>query len=481
MKIKTFSNKLFILFLLFALVPSIIITASGYFLLMESGSLTGDRGERHTQELTRYYNDVLFNKIQTGINQYLIYPEAVPPIVDFIFMENDNGWQAVTNPQYLSPALIADIIETSRVRPRGFIEHEGQYFQYDMKVLETGEKIYAGLVHDETYKALMETVQTGTARESAGRALGRRYIFFLTTLFIAVSLVMAGAAYLFSTRLAKNIARPLTELSQASIEIAEGNFNQKIKSSPDREIQTLVENFNRMAQRLEQTTSRLAQAERVAAWRQIARRFAHELKNPLQPLLISLYRIEKQLLDNEVYDRIYEPLKAASEELKHLTLLAERFSHLAKLPPPKPETTDLKKLLLSIAHLYEERLARYKFEVRLPEEDIISLVDAAYLREALHNLLQNAIDASPENERIIMSLETDNDTLNLSVTDYGEGMAPQTVTAARLPYFTTREHGTGLGLAIVEKSVNELKGQLLIESRRGRGTKVTISLPYNRG
>jgi len=292
---------------------------------------------------------------------------------------------------------------------------------------------------------------------------------------------MAGAAYLFSTRLAKNIARPLTELSQASIEIAEGNFNQEIKPSPDREIQTLVENFNRMAQRLEQTTSRLAQAERVAAWRQIARRFAHELRNPLQPLLISLYRIEKQLLDNEVYDRIYEPLKAASEELKHLTLLAERFSHLAKLPPPKPETTDLKKMLLSIAHLYEERLARYKFEVRLPEEDIICLVDAAYLREALHNLLQNAIDASPENERIIMSLETENDTLNLSVTDYGEGMAPQTVTAARLPYFTTREHGTGLGLAIVEKSVNELKGQLLIDSRRGRGTQVTISLPYNRG
>ncbi|MEE8577249.1 MAG: ATP-binding protein, partial [candidate division Zixibacteria bacterium] len=217
--------------------------------------------------------------------------------------------------------------------------------------------------------------------------------------------------------------------------------------------------------------------ERVAAWRQVARRFAHELRNPLQPILISLYRIERILMDTDVYDEVYEPLKAASEEVRHLIKLAERFSHLAKLPPPSLEEIDLCELIRSVAALYQQPDAPYSVVTRLPEVEMICRVDKAYLREALHNLVQNGLDATGRKGNIVIALDSNDAVVDLSVIDDGAGMDVDTLESARLPYFTTKKKGHGLGLAIVEKSVGELGGQLQIQSRSGQGTQATISLP----
>lgn len=231
-----------------------------------------------------------------------------------------------------------------------------------------------------------------------------------------------------------------------------------------------------MARQLDQATTRLAQTERVAAWRQVARRFAHELKNPLQPLLVSLYRIEKQLADSPALSDIHEPLKAASEEIRHLTGLADRFSHLAKLPAPALEDLDLADLARSIVSLYQQQCVGRQLVLSAPAS-LRWRTDGTYLREALHNLLQNAIDATGEGGRIELSVTTDAERASITVRDDGAGMDANTLAQARLPYFTTKEAGTGLGLAIVEKSINELGGQVLVESRPGHGTTVTISLP----
>jgi nitrogen fixation/metabolism regulation signal transduction histidine kinase len=232
-----------------------------------------------------------------------------------------------------------------------------------------------------------------------------------------------------------------------------------------------------MSSRLEQTTTRLAQTERVAAWRQVARRFAHELKNPIQPILVSLYRIEKLLSSTDSYEKIEEPLKAASDELNHLRDLAERFSQLAKLPAPSLKETSLNDLLTSVAGLYKEQLAPFGFELSLPSEDVTANVDHTYLREALYNIIQNAIDASKPGQPISLELRAEADRARIILRDTGEGMDQQTVTSARLPYFTTKETGTGLGLAIVEKSVNEMGGEVYVESEKGKGTTIILSLP----
>ena len=215
MKSKSFGHKLFLLFLMFAIIPAVIITLFGYFLLVESGDQTEYRENHYPEELTRYYNDLLFANIEDAITSYLATARTASPLLDFIFIESDSGLQAVKGTEFLSPELTADIIKTSAVRPRGFVEKEDQYYQFSMKKLDNGDKIYAGLVHDRAYTALVEVMRTSQASEAAGLSLRRRYVIFLASLFVTLSLLMVAASYLFSNRLSKNIARPLTELSEA--------------------------------------------------------------------------------------------------------------------------------------------------------------------------------------------------------------------------------------------------------------------------
>jgi two-component system sporulation sensor kinase B len=126
-------------------------------------------------------------------------------------------------------------------------------------------------------------------------------------------------------------------------------------------------------------------------------------------------------------------------------------------------------------------LTGWRFALNLPETPVLARVDEVYLREALHTLLQNAMDATPTGKSIAVTLAVTAGQAELSVTDEGAGMDSSTLAAARLPYFTTKEKGTGLGLAIVEKFVNEMGGQVSIRSIPGSGTTVTISLKAESG
>jgi signal transduction histidine kinase len=475
---RSFGNRLFRLFLLFSITPALILTAFGYYLATETGSIEEETDRHLNTEIAGYYNDLIYEDVNLALNEYLAtgtLPEDYP---DFVFQLHQNDIKEVKTSEGLTPPVMQAIVDAAEERGRGFVAQKGRFFQFLTVEGENGKRFYAGIVHGEAYGELVELIQADLARQSVSRIMKPKYVFFLSFLLILLAAITIAAAYFFSARLSANLARPLGDLSEATVRIASGDFNQRVRPTGDREIRDLVESFNSMARQLDQTTSRLTQTERVAAWRQVARRFAHELKNPIQPILISLYRIEKQLLDTDVYDKIYEPLKAASDELKHLTNLAERFSSLAKLPEPSLEKTDLKELIRSVVSLYEGQLSTYGFRCDLPNEEVTTVVDPDYIREALHNIIQNAIDASSQGSRIILTMARNEDRIEISLQDFGQGMDPETVASARLPYFTTKDKGTGLGLAVVEKSISEMGGQLHVKSKQGHGTTVTMSLPY---
>jgi two-component system nitrogen regulation sensor histidine kinase NtrY len=294
---------------------------------------------------------------------------------------------------------------------------------------------------------------------------------------LTIAVLAVLSAYYLSSRVSGRLAHPLIALSHAATGISRGEFRQSVKVQADGEIGALVEAFNDMAARLDEATSKLAQTERVAAWRQVARRFAHELKNPLQPILVSLYRMEKQLADSDQWPQVKEPLRAAADEVKHLTELAERFSSLAKLPPPREENIDLTALVESVAELYREKLQPFEFQMDLPSDEVTVQADESYLREALHNLLQNAADACRPGDSIRLSVTIDDAGTAITVSDTGPGMDAETLAAARLPYFTTKEKGTGLGLAIIDKFIAELGGRFQVDSTPGQGTIARIVLP----
>lgn len=474
---STFGNRLFRLFLILSIIPALILTLFGFYLTLESGHLMDGRTDADEAEVTDYYNDLLFDRIDSALAHFTPLPDTSVPFVDFIAGEDSDGIRILKTGGFLTPEIADNIATSSRDRKHGFVTSNKRIFQYSRLTFDDGRALYAGLIHNPEYTSLLTSVQERRALKSAGQELRPRYVFFLSTLFVGLSFITFVVAYILSARISRGLARPLSELSRAAERISMGDYRQHVQPSGDREIQTLIENFNEMSGRLEQTTARLAQTERVAAWRQVARRFAHELRNPIQPILVSLYRIEKLLSSTDSYSKIEEPLKAASEELNHLRDLADRFSQLAKLPAPSLERTSLNELLASVAGLYKQQLAPFGFELNLPDEDIVANVDRNYLREALLNIIQNAIDASKPGQSIELGLRTGGRRALISLKDSGGGMDQQTVTSARLPYFTTKEKGTGLGLAIVEKSMNEMGGEVYVDSEKGKGTTVILSLP----
>lgn len=474
---SSFGNRLFYHFLLFAVVPAVILTLVGYYIASQEDFLSGSAPVYGSAQLAEYYHNKFADQIAAELTTQTDDADARPHRLDFVFRLTPETTTAVYADSFLTDSLTALLVMTSRNKSGGFVEMRGRYVQFGTLAQPDGSALLGGIIHDPEYTAMLRSLQSEYGRLSSNQTLRARYFYFLGLLFLVITIVTAGLAYWFSRRLSRNLSAPLSELSLTSRKIAQGDFEQRVRSTGIGEVQILIDNFNLMAQQLKTTTTRLAQTERVAAWRHVARRFAHELKNPLQPILVSLFRIEKNLQDTPQYDRVKESLEAASEELKHLTELAERFSQLAKLPPPDIARVNLNELIESIAALYREQMVAYDFVVNLPKNAITADIDASYFREAVHNLLQNACDASAPGGRIELNLSRSERSAQIEIRDHGHGMNRDVVSSARIPYFTTKEKGTGLGLAIVEKTVEELHGSLSIESEEGKGTSVSINLP----
>ncbi len=478
---SSFRNRLFGLFLLFSIVPALILTVFGIYVGVESDRWSRTSITDGSSELADYYNNLLYDRIGGILQRHRIAPDSIPSGLDFLIVISDDSAIAPYSLAPLPDDATTKIKDAARVRPQGFVSVDGRVYQY---VAETapepeGGLLIGGILHEKSYSDVVAAIQANRTSTSVSQELRPRYVIFLALLFAGLAVIMIGLAFYFSKRTSAALAYPLAELSRASGRIADGDFDQQVTPSGGDEIRGLIENFNSMAVRLGSTTARLAQTERVAAWQQIARRFAHELKNPLQPILVSLYRIEKQTAGSSVYEDIREPLKAASDELRHLTDLADRFSQLAKMPAPRSESVNLNELVTSVMLLYGEKLKPYDVELHVPKSKIEVNGDVDYLREALHNILQNAVDASSPGGRIAVQLTVEDGGALLAVEDSGAGMDAQTMASARLPYFSTKERGSGLGLAIVEKSISDMGGELLIKSEAGKGTTVTISLPYS--
>ena len=467
---SAFGRKLFQIFLLFALVPSVILALFGYYLATDSGPAGSPEVRQTPAQVNDYYTAFLFGLIERSIG-----PDGRNTGLDFSMVLIDSAVlrsYPADFPQDVRTQVSAAAIQ----RPRGFVETGGRIYQYVCRH-SADTVLYGGIIHDPPFAQLSRELRTNRAVESSLGALKQRYVLFLGLVFAAALVLAIVSAYVFSTRLASNLARPITDLTDAAGLIADGDFSPRVEASGPGEVKILIARFNQMARQLKTTTGRLAQVERVAAWQHIARRFAHELKNPLQPMTVSVYQIRKALAGSAEAEKIQAPLSAVSEELKHLTELAERFSSLAKLPPPDLRTTDLRDLLLSVAELYRERLDPFEFHFEGGGGPVKVRMDPAYFREALHNLLQNAIDASQPGSYIGLTLRRDQDQAVVTVADRGTGMSEETLESARMPYFTTKSGGSGIGLAVVEKTVSEIGGQLDIVSRPDRGTEVTMRLP----
>jgi signal transduction histidine kinase len=225
---------------------------------------------------------------------------------------------------------------------------------------------------------------------------------------------------------------------------------------------------------------RLVQAERVAAWRELARRLAHELKNPLFPLQITVENMQRARAGHpEQFDEVFREGSATLlAELTNLKQIVARFSDFAKMPAPQMEPVDFNKLAADALKLLEPQLAKAGIAPKLELDPGVRPVqaDPEQMTRALRNLVLNAIDAMPGGGALTVRTSALPSGVRLEVSDTGQGLKPEECERLFTPYYTTKTHGTGLGLAIVQSVVSDHRGRIYVESQPGKGATFRIEL-----
>jgi two-component system, NtrC family, nitrogen regulation sensor histidine kinase NtrY len=314
----------------------------------------------------------------------------------------------------------------------------------------------------------------------------RGYVELKRRIGSAALLVGGGGivlAILLSSWAAARVTRPVEQLAHAAQQVAAGNWDIRVDVLDADELGQLADSFNRMTTELLGQKERLMQAERVAAWRELARRLAHELKNPLFPLQLTMENLVRAREQNP--DQFEEVFRESSQtllaEIANLKGIIGRFSEFSRMPQPQLRPVSVNELVRGVCQLYQAQLqapGRAKIECELELDPDLKTVsaDPELLHRALANLVQNAMDAMPAGGRLTLRTRNSDGKVLIEVADTGAGMTAEERENIFTPYYTNKAQGTGLGLAIVQSIVSDHGGRVRVLSEPGRGTTFVVEL-----
>lgn len=291
-------------------------------------------------------------------------------------------------------------------------------------------------------------------------ALSSKFIFVFLTLSVLI-------LFLLSFNL---ITTPLKKLQSATEKLGKGDMDIRIKESPFSPLNHLIQSFNSMTTELKASREKLIEAEKESAWRGMARIMAHEIKNPLTPIKLSLERMETKFYsDSTQFDQVFKKTTAViHEEINNLHSLAKEFSEFARLPQANIEKIDLNFHLKEILIPYTDS---HNITLALTEKNPDIMVDKNQFKQVIVNILQNAIHASKSEDEIEVSTEFERpETIAIRIRDHGSGISKENLDQIFEPYYTNKEKGTGLGLAIVKRIVEQHDGKIEVESQMNKGT-----------
>jgi signal transduction histidine kinase len=331
------------------------------------------------------------------------------------------------------------------------------------------------LIKDDKFKPLGILNLPYVEDDSYYQAELQNFLIRLAQVYTFMLLVAFAVAYFLSSYITKSLKTISDKLSETSL----NQKNEKIVlEASSKEINLLIKAYNAMVDELEESALKLAQSEREEAWREMAKQVAHEIKNPLTPMRLTVQSFQRKFNPNDLNlrQKINDYSETLIQQIDTMSSVASAFSNFASMPAQQNETLNVVNVVELTMDLFNEEYVHFKAE----EETIISKIDRTQLIRIITNLVKNAIQAIPESQEkkaVCVNIKKESGHVIITVADNGIGIAPEDFSRIFEPKFTTKTSGMGLGLSIIKNIIENYNGTITFESQKGKGTTFTVSLP----
>lgn len=457
-----------------------------------------NRYNRNNQERLSRTMQIMVNQVQSKLKEYSIFNDGIPFFETGVNEELEKLMQE-TSEIHGTDVNLYDPEGTLKVTSRPLIYNKGVLSDrmnpdawYSMNQLDAIQCVKEEKMGKVNYLSIYNPVRNGEGKViaylnvpsySTQGELKQEISNFLVTLINlnAFIFLVAGAIALVITN---RITYSFTLIGQKMRDINLGKMNQEIEWKRNDEIGDLVKEYNKMVVKLDESAAILAKSEREGAWRQMARQVAHEIKNPLTPMKLSIQYLQKAIDNNSpnVKEMTSNVARTLVEQIDHLSKIASDFSQFANIGNPRNEVFDFHEVMHSLTSLYSatENLV---FHWQPVPHRVLLFADRTQLNRLFTNLLQNAVEAASgrTERRVSVDESMQGSFLVITVTDNGEGIPEHTRARIFTPNFTTKTSGTGLGLAMSKSIVENAHGEIWFETEEGKGTSFFVKLPVLRG
>ncbi|WNJ20385.1 ATP-binding protein [Pontibacter sp. G13] len=300
------------------------------------------------------------------------------------------------------------------------------------------------------------------------------FLAYLANIYLLVFLVLNLVAIFVS----RTITQPLSMITKRLQDTVLGEKNEQLVYETRDEIGAIVEAYNSMVHKLENSEAKLRQSQRELAWRQMARQVAHEIKNPLTPMRLSIQHMQRTFLNNpERVERVFKKMhNTLLVQIDSLVRIANSFSEFARMPEPTKTHIRVNQVLLEVVDLYSQT-ENVVWLIDIPKQDFWAYADRDQLSRSFNNIIKNGLQALEDNGIMQISMRVQSERCFIEIRDNGKGMPEDVQARVFEPSFSTKTSGMGLGLAIVKRIVENSNGKIYFESEVGAGTTFFIEIP----
>ncbi|MEM7658740.1 MAG: ATP-binding protein, partial [Bacteroidota bacterium] len=300
------------------------------------------------------------------------------------------------------------------------------------------------------------------------------FLAYLANIYLLVFLLLNVIAVLVSN----TITKPLTVVQQRLADTSLGNINEPIKYNSKDEIGDIVKAYNQMVEKLAESEKKITQNERELAWRQMARQVAHEIKNPLTPMRLSIQHLSRAWGEQSArLEKMFpKVMKTLLVQIDSLVRIANSFSEFAKMPEPVKTKVNVNDVLLEVVDLYAQ-MEETIWLIDVPKEAFWAYGDRDQLSRCFNNIIKNGLQAIEENGILHISMRILEQRTRIEIKDNGKGMSEEVQRRVFEPSFSTKTSGMGLGLAIVKRIIENSGGTIFFRSKEGEGTTFIIEIP----